>query len=554
MAVALYARVSTVKQADKDLSIPDQLRQLRDWCKRNGHAIGKEYVEAGASATDDRRPEFQQMIADATMKPSPYEAVIVHSLSRFFRDHIASALYERKLKKAGVRLISITQQTSDDPSGEMARSIFSLFDEYQSKENGKHTLRAMKENARQGFFNGSAPPFGFKLEELDLPAAKGKKKRLVIDEAEAPVVRRMFELYRNGLSGREMGCKEIASHFNERGMTVRGAKWARNRVQAFLSDTAYMGEYVFNRKNMRTNEMKPEAEWVRVPVQPIIDKQVFMDVADRRHSRSPAVSPAKIVGSAMLLTGLLKCDNCGAGMTTATGKGGRYRYYKCNTRISQHAGACCTPAVPMEKMDKLVLAAFADKVLTQERMRGMLREMKLRLKDARTREDDRLGPLQKELTELDNATNRLYEAVEKGLLPMDDTLRDRAQRNKARREAVLIEIAGARRHKEVPVSMLSASQLDAFTCALRSRLQDREGGFSKRYLREFVSEIRFDGKRVVMRGKKAALLGAAAQKEMDTITVPRFKPNWLPVKESLRTRRVEIERPKTWGSLRLLAA
>jgi site-specific DNA recombinase len=48
MAVALYARVSTGKQADKDLSIPDQLRQMREWCKRNSYSIGAEYVEAGA--------------------------------------------------------------------------------------------------------------------------------------------------------------------------------------------------------------------------------------------------------------------------------------------------------------------------------------------------------------------------------------------------------------------------------------------------------------------------------------------------------------------------
>jgi len=252
-----------------------------------------------------------------------------------------------------------------------------------------------------------------------------------------------------------------------------------------------------------------------------------MAVADKRHSRSPTVTPARVTSTPTLLTGLLKCDNCGAGMTTATGKGGRYRYYKCNTRIGQSSNACCTPAVPMAKMDNLVLAAFADQVLTPERMKEMLREMKLHLKNAQARQDDTLGPLQKELTELETATNRLYEAVEKGLLPMDDTLRDRAQKNKARREAVLIEIAGARRQKEMPVSMLTARQLDAFTCALRTRVLDREGGFSKRYLREFVSEIRFDGKRVVMRGKKAALLSAAAQKEMDTTGVPIFVPNWL---------------------------
>ena len=127
MAVAIYARVSTTKQADKDLSIPDQLRQLRDWCKRNGHEIAKEYVEPGASATDDKRPEFQQMIADATLKPSPYEVIVVHSLSRFFRDMIEFALYERRLNKFGCKVVSITQITSDDSAGQMARQIFSMF-------------------------------------------------------------------------------------------------------------------------------------------------------------------------------------------------------------------------------------------------------------------------------------------------------------------------------------------------------------------------------------------------------------------------------------------
>ena len=70
----------------KDLSIPDQLRQMRDWCNGQGLAVTTEYVEPGASATDDRRPVFQQMIADATLEASPYEAIIVHSRSRFFRD------------------------------------------------------------------------------------------------------------------------------------------------------------------------------------------------------------------------------------------------------------------------------------------------------------------------------------------------------------------------------------------------------------------------------------------------------------------------------------
>ena len=58
----------------------------------------------------------------------------------------------------------------------MAAKIFSLFDEYQSKENGKHTLRAMKENARRGYFNGSRPPYGYRTIETELMGTKGKKR------------------------------------------------------------------------------------------------------------------------------------------------------------------------------------------------------------------------------------------------------------------------------------------------------------------------------------------------------------------------------------------
>ena len=181
----------------------------------------------------------------------------------------------------------------------------------------------------------------------------------------------------------------------------------------------------------------------------------------------------------------------------------------------------------MQKMDDLVLAAFADKVLTPERLRDMLRELKQHLKQANSGHDETLRMLKKELVDLETKTNRLYEAVENGLLPMDDMLKVRAQKLKSRREAVLIEVADSRRMKELPAAMLSTRQLDAFSTALRARVLDRTAGFSKRYLREFVSEIRFDGKRVVMRGKKAALLAAAAQKEMGTKGVPRSEPSWL---------------------------
>lgn len=81
---ALYLRVSTGRQAESDLSIPDQRRQAKGYCASRGWEIVTDYVEPGASATDDRRPEFRRMIDTATVKPPAFDVILVHSFSRLF--------------------------------------------------------------------------------------------------------------------------------------------------------------------------------------------------------------------------------------------------------------------------------------------------------------------------------------------------------------------------------------------------------------------------------------------------------------------------------------
>lgn len=103
------------------------------------------------------------MIEAGAAKPTLFDIVLVHSFSRFFRDHFELEFYVRKLAKNGIKLVSITQEIGDDPMHVMVRQTMALFDEYQFKENGKHTLRAMKENARQGFWHGDRPPIGYRV-------------------------------------------------------------------------------------------------------------------------------------------------------------------------------------------------------------------------------------------------------------------------------------------------------------------------------------------------------------------------------------------------------
>lgn len=524
MHVALYARVSTTRQAENDLSIPDQLRQLREWCEGGGHVVLREYIEPGASATDDKRPIFQQMIADAMSKPPSFDTIVVHSLSRFFRDMIEFGVYEKRLKRHGVKIISITQQTSDDSTGEMARRLFSLFDEYQSKENAKHTSRAMCENARQGYYNGSKAPFGFKAVATDIPGSRGrKKKRLEVDEAEAIVVRTIFDLYVNGHEGRTMGIKEIAKYLAGRGQLMRGRQWSIQKIHDILSSRAYLGEHYFNVYNSKTRQRRPPAEWIMVKSDALIDLERFDQASALREARSPRNTPPRVVSSPTLLTGLLKCS-CGYRITAVTGKSGRYRYYKCSNRQSRGNHVCQSRSLPMDKLDDLILERMMDRVFRPERLHTMIAELRKRAKANRDGEQQKINELNRQLKKAEDAQRNLYSAIENGL-PFDESLQKRAQELKANRESLLIELASVRRTHALPVDRILPSNIEAFSKAIRAKLQNKE--FAKRYLHALVDEIVVSGDTATMRGSYAALAGAIAETKKGTSReVPSFMCDW----------------------------
>jgi len=83
---AIYVRVSTSRQAERDLSLPDQVAQCRAYCQQRDWSVVEVFNEPGASALDDDRPAFQEMILKARAAAHPFDFVVVHSLSRFSRD------------------------------------------------------------------------------------------------------------------------------------------------------------------------------------------------------------------------------------------------------------------------------------------------------------------------------------------------------------------------------------------------------------------------------------------------------------------------------------
>lgn len=105
----------------------------------------------------------------------PFDAIVVHSYSRLYRDLINMELASKRLQKAGVDLISATQPSGTHPTQQLVRQIVALFDQHTSVENAKNVTRAMRENAQQGFWNGSRPPLGYMAVAAELRGAKVKR-------------------------------------------------------------------------------------------------------------------------------------------------------------------------------------------------------------------------------------------------------------------------------------------------------------------------------------------------------------------------------------------
>ncbi|TGY88810.1 recombinase family protein [Marinicauda algicola] len=528
---ALYLRVSTARQAEHDVSIPDQRKQGEAYCAARSYQLVETFVEAGASATNDRRPEFQRMIEAGTSKPAPFDVVVVHSFSRFFRDHFEMEFYVRKLAKNGIKLVSITQEIGDDPIHQMMRQIMALFDEYQSKENAKHVLRALKENARQGFWNGSLPPIGYRVVAAEQRGAKTKKK-LEIDPLHADTVRLIYRLALegDGASG-GMGVKAIVNHLNKNRIFTRdGGRWGIGQLHRILTRRTYIGEHQFNKRS-KAKELKPEAEVVTVEVPPLIDRETFDAVQKLLHARNPKVTPPRVVTGPVLLTGICYCGNCGGAMTLRTGKNGRYRYYACSIKARQGETGCKGRAIPMDKLDNLVAGHIEERLLEPERLEDILSSVLDRRQERAERRRQHIAELNMRLTDAELRLKRLYDAIEAGVADLNDpALKDRIDGLKAIRDQARIDAERAQ-------AMLENSTHQAVTPATvrsladtaRRRIRLEGGGYRRDHLRALAQRVEVADREVRIMGSKNDLLRtlvAVQGGKSAGIGVPGLIPKW----------------------------
>lgn len=343
MNVVIYARYSSHNQTEQ--SIEGQIAICTEYAKRNDYTIIGEYIDRAITGTTDSRPQFQKMIEDSSKRC--FQGVLVYQLDRFARNRYDSAIYKNKLKKNGIRVFSAKENISDDASGVLMESVLEGMAEYYSVELSQKVRRGMDINAQKCLSLGGIPTLGYKI---------NKEKRYEIDEPNAIIVRKIFDMYLNGKI-----MSEIIKYLNDNGIkTSHGNEFNKSSIRRILINKKYIGIYTYKGKDTKDG------------VPRIIDDNTFYRVQEimEHNKKAPARAKAK---TEYLLTTKLFCGTCKEMMVGICGTsrdGTVHNYYSCNGKRKH---ICKRKNVRKEFIEDLVVK-YAREVLTDENIHKIATE------------------------------------------------------------------------------------------------------------------------------------------------------------------------------------
>ena len=144
--VVIYARYSSAGQNDQ--SIDGQLSKCREYAQQRGFRVVGEYCDRALSGRyAETRPEFQRLVSDSSKHA--FEYVLVWKLDRFSRDRYDSAIYKKKLRANGVRVLSVTEGIDESSESVLLEAILEAMAEEYSRQLAQNVKRGMRQNAEK---------------------------------------------------------------------------------------------------------------------------------------------------------------------------------------------------------------------------------------------------------------------------------------------------------------------------------------------------------------------------------------------------------------------
>lgn len=331
MNCLIYARVSTDKQAQKDLSIPAQVEAMREYAKRNNWKIIGTFIDEGESAKTANRPELKRLM-QYCKENKQVDIVIVHKIDRLARNLVDYATIKAILKQKGIRLVSVSEPFEDNPVGQLLENIIASISEWYSANLGEEIKKSNLSKLKKGEWPHQAP-LGYK-------SVKGEEKRVkhVPDEKTAPLVRQAYELFSTG----NHSLKTLSEEMAERGLKTRyGRILSPENMKKLLTRRFYIGKLVWNGKEHQGKH------------EPIIRPELFYRVQEVLKNRS--IDTGEKGKLQFLLRGIAYCQVCGQRLTGEVHPRGSY--YRCLPNL--HKKKCQEPYTPVSLLDSQLEALYS---------------------------------------------------------------------------------------------------------------------------------------------------------------------------------------------------
>ena len=477
--VALYARVSSDRQ-DVDLSIAAQLRALRDYAEKNDYLVCREYVDEAESGRIADRPQFQKML-DAAGKPeAPFKEILVWKFSRFTRKREHAVAFKSMLRRRGVRVVSITEQADDTPTGKLLEAIIEGVDEFYSENLAQEVTRGMREAASRGFWVTTYAPYGYR--KVYVQDGPKKRPKLELDPPFDAVARRIFDMALQGSS-----ILDVTKALNAEGVaSPRGKQWSKTSVHNVLLNEAYTGTLVWG------TTAKDGAPPVRVEgAHPaIVSKRQFRRVTELLGSRAPKKVHPRRSASPYLLSGLLRCETCGKAMTAAEAKGGKYTYYVCHSLLKRGSGACETPRLNAKSFEKLIVDELRANILTESNIRDLVKLLDEEMDGVAHEQRQRLQTIDEELEDVKKQLGRVWNFVAKSDSVDVAEASDLIVELRERKEKLEVAAEGARGlFSERRQFLDSADTVATFAAEMSDFLKTSELTETRAFVHSFVKEI-----------------------------------------------------------------
>ncbi len=417
LRVTYYARVSS--DTDEQLnSLDNQIAYYENFIRKNkAWTFVPGYVDEGLSGiSTKKRKHFNEMIEDA--KDGAFDLIITKEISRFARNTLDSLQYTRELLGLGVGVFFQNDNINTlDEDAELRLTIMSSIAQDELRKLSSRVKFGHQQAIKSGVVLGNSRIFGYKKDG----------KRLVIDEAQAPMVRDLFRLYATG----EYSMKQLETLFYEQGYrNYNGNKIAHTTMSGIISNPKYKGYYVGNKVrivDMFTKKQKflPPEEWVMFKdetgeiVPAIVSEEIWDKANEVLRRRSEDVKNRQgICNHANLLTGKLYCAHCGVAYYRRESKskdGTVNSKWVCSNKINNGAEACPSFPIYEAEIKPILFEVFSETRVDVEALIDSYTEMfkSMEADDETTRQMEE----QKRIIALaDQKKNKLLELVTTGAI------------------------------------------------------------------------------------------------------------------------------------------